>query len=93
MSKEWGPWQEHDGKGCPCVGAYAEIDWVCRARGVIRGTILPRVKGDGWTWTTLPPVGKYGAVIRYRIRKPRALLDLIDLVENLPAPVAPKVDA
>jgi len=31
----------------------------------------------------------YGEIIRYRIKRPRALLDLIQLIADLPAPVAP----
>ncbi len=32
-------------------------------------------------------------IIRYRIRRPKALRDLITLVETLPAPAQPMVDA
>jgi len=23
--EEWGPWIDHDGKGCPCVGVLTEV--------------------------------------------------------------------
>ena len=106
MSEEWGPWIEHDGKGCPVKGQYAMWE---RANGqVIEGipgtmaysafTGLPVGPATGkgpqsWTWHTMVG-GLYGfRVIRYRIRKPRALLQLIEMVENLPAPAQPRVDA
>ena len=24
MSEQWGPWIEHDGKGCPCLGQWVK---------------------------------------------------------------------
>ncbi len=57
--------------------------------------------GPQWLWENAKRVSRetethrylVGGVIRYRIRKPRALLDLIELVENLPALAMPKVPA
>jgi hypothetical protein len=69
------------GKLVPASGA--EIDT----------TIFP---GFFWRWKTVRVVWfrherrrvcddpAYAPIIRYRIRKPRALLDLIEMVENLP---------
>jgi len=79
---EWGPWQYHDGKGCPCVGKYAEVEHEWH-NGSTDTLMIPCVKGEcGWNgrddeWN----------VIRYRIKKPRALLDLIQLIADLPAPI------
>lgn len=25
-NSEWGPWIEHDGKGCPCIGMVIDFD-------------------------------------------------------------------
>lgn len=36
---------------------------------------------------------RHNPIIRYRIRKPRGLTILEDLIADLPAPVGPKVDA
>lgn len=76
--EEWGPWIEHDGKGCPCVGKMAHVvyntsnEFVC----IVLGT--PEV----WI-AEIPFLHK---VIRYRIRKPRAILDLIQMIADLPVP-------
>ena len=92
MSEEWGPWTEHDGKGCPCVGEYAEVDWLCRVRGLVRGTILAPVEGTlGWIYAK-PVPGVEGIVIRYRIRKPRGMAILESILTELPMPTQ-RVDA
>ena len=88
---EWGPWIEHDGKGCPCVGQYmqAEVDRDSIINtGVDARMISPRlVEGiprkngthKSWRW-----VDGFSRVIRYRIRKPRAMKLLQSIVENPP---------
>jgi len=96
QQQEFGPWIEHDGKGCPCVGKMVEVN---RANGDISrfiagsGTLYTarasahycaNKTGSWWQWVSDYPV--YGEIIRYRIRKPRALLDLIQMVADLPAP-------
>ena len=100
MSEEWGPWIEHDGKGCPCVGKYVEVELrngktieaiagsECRRAGV-------SVDGDrsAWVWLARSDYLKQTEVIRYRIRRPRGLTILQDLIENLPAPVRETEDA
>jgi hypothetical protein len=90
--EEWEEWQIHDGKGCPCVGKFVRAVFLDGSQmDAIAGSYPagpPQIFGSSWVWGS-------GAIdiIRYRIRKPRALMDLIELVENLPAPVGPKVDA
>lgn len=76
MSEEWGPWIEHDGKGCPCVGAFVHIVY---ADGFER---KGRATGGG-SWRSSSGLI---LILRYRIRKPRALIELIEMVENLPQP-------
>lgn len=36
MEEDWGPWIEHDGKGCPCAGMHVEV--VCEGYldGILR---------------------------------------------------------
>jgi hypothetical protein len=98
MSDEWGDWHSHDGLSGPRV----EIrpgDTVNLVGFNFDGTphdavgiweawhaTLPQ-----WSWRLHGP--DVGRVTRYRIRKPRALIELIEMVENLPAPVQPTVDA
>ena len=88
MSEEWGPWIEHDGKGCPCVGQYAH--WVydrpalCEKnpRAILQpgGMTCVGYASGGKSWFWDPAMRR---VIRYRIRKPRALLDLIERAREL----------
>lgn len=101
MSDEWGPWIEHDGLSCP-KGEYAQWVW---DNGVLRegiagtnhvnfatGKVIGPDKGAktiSWIWATNPR----RRVIRYRIRKPRGLAILENLIADLPAPVRPEVDA
>ena len=90
--EEWGPWIEHDGKGCPCVGNVAHIryedgdEWIglCGAGGAATSLYGDTLEtGDGsWNWHP-----DFYKLVEYRIRKPRALLDLIQLIADLPAPI------
>ena len=97
--EEWTEWFQHDGKGCPCVGKMVEV---VRANGDVSQFIAGRGESyktkasfsylsmntkSWWDWASDKPV--YGEIIRYRLKKPRALLDLIQLIADLPAPVAP----
>ncbi len=88
MTDEGGPWTEHDGKGCPCVGSYVHVlrragrdafgvaGEDCRNWGVD-----PHSKGSAWVWSN--DIMSFSEVIRYRIRRPRALLDLIERAREL----------
>lgn len=92
MSEEWGPWIEHDGKGCPCPGKWVMCIY---SHGEIDEGPATR-EGRSWVWDNPDPnYWNNGAhqIIEYRIRRPRALLQLIEMVENLPAPAKPRVDA
>lgn len=92
---EWGPWIEHDGKGCPCVGQLVQI--VERDHGVspprIAGAMFDGTEswsGSGWHWAVIPygPDGvEWDPIIRYRIRKPRGLTILEQVLSDLPVPL------
>lgn len=103
--EEWGPWIKHDGKGCPCVGMWVRMEgYNMRTNGpvVIREKIVE--DSPSWNWKMASGhagrirlrngrmVRSVAAVIRYRIRKPRALIQLREMIETLPAP-SPKEDA
>lgn len=98
MAEEWGPWIDHDGKGCPVAGRRVHIvlgvsdaghhpdddpqeDWH-DVEAVINGheAIAIARPNPSWFWGS----GWY-PIVSYRVQRPRALLDLIELVENLPA--------
>nr|WP_319250488.1 hypothetical protein [uncultured Celeribacter sp.] len=88
MSEEWGPWVEHDGRGCPDI---VGLDVECK---VERDRDLPPTLAEDcetqfsrpWLWAIMPWPYK---IIAYRIRKQRALRDLIEMVESLPEPSRP----
>lgn len=98
MSDDWGPWIEHDGKGCPCVGMYVRMrgeGWpgqFFECEGWVR-----HGRGESWNWSfwlSRDFDGVYiGRIVAYQIRKPRSLQQLIDLVENLPVPHRESEDA
>lgn len=80
---EWGPWIEHDGKGCSCVGQYVQSE---ERRGLIEYHVASSGKnasGNAWDWSTCPLFQGHH-IIRYRIRKPRAMKLLQSIVENPP---------
>lgn len=77
---EWGPWIEHDGKGCPVKGQFVHAVIRRRCGRIVHYRIIAGLTaGRSWDWTTV-----YNPVIRYRIRKPSALQQLKEMVESLP---------
>ena len=93
MSEEWGPWIEHDGKGCPCIGMYVHLeafgfgDGFCVAgEQCLSNGVDPNGPLSAWVWI-LGNRPIFQEVIRYRIRKPRGLTILEGLLENLPEQV------
>lgn len=104
MADEWGPWIEHDGKGCPVPGQFVRTE----DRGgividhVALGVMISRAGAarswgrpcsrNLWLWGICEGASAR-EVVRYRIRRPKALRDLIDLVETLPAQQPDRLDA
>lgn len=88
MSDEWGPWIEHDGKGCPGIPDRTWINIVGvnfdgtphNAEGLheSRHEDLPQ-----WSWALWndPLIGQ---IHRYRIRKPRGMVVLERMLAELP---------
>lgn len=85
MSEEWGPWIEHDGKGCPCVGALVNVQW-CDSEYTTG--IAGSAGGSGWDVQKEPLM----YVVRYRIRKPKGLTMLERVARDATAPIE-QVDA
>lgn len=94
QQQEWGPWVEHDGKGCPLpvgtqFGAYDED-----SAGTVEyfeATALAR-GGFSWDWQwskkPVPGIGNLATrIIRYRIRRPKGMAILNAILADLPAPV------
>ena len=91
MGEEWGPWIEHDGKGCPCVGEYGQFTLGGGYSGPVGlrddlGRVMVTTNtyegfatdGAAWHWVE----SKY-PVIRYRIRKPKGLTILTDILREV----------
>lgn len=89
---EWSDWIEHDGKGCPLSegtvvnGVEADgSNWF----GTVIGFSGELQEGDVnvWDWDHCQVQGRWEwRLVRYRIRKPRALLDLITIAADPYAP-------
>ena len=97
MSDEnFGPWIEHDGEPRPelngrLMRVETEIGQV--EVGVMEAASLPAEPGflcSSLVWASLPPCWWPARIIRYQLHQPRAMQDLIALVETLPTP-APRV--
>ena len=92
MDEQWGPWIDHDGKGCPCRGQWVQVE--CRDGWTHEGLAeMSTVSRDGnkprpynpkcpsrWVWVE---VLRKNQIIRYRIRKPKGLTILEGLLEDL----------
>lgn len=92
MAEEWGPWIDHDGRGCPLAVGVAVIIRHENAAGKI-STYPARVCRDvdhpDWdhrnfrrlvAWRGMEGVA--GRVLAYRLRRPDALRRLVDMVED-----------
>lgn len=97
--EEWGPWIEHDGKGYPCKLGFvyhivyadgSEVTACNRGQSAAEEGLFTEKPYDGPTWASSWLWYEPGGLIpvqRYRIRKPSALQELKDLVEDLPEEV------
>ena len=103
---EWGPWIEHDGSGLPlCVVARTiEVKAITNHGepqsqiGYVDPQRLHHEVYRAWNWSfyakeSLDGTFGYSKIIRYRIRKPRALIEMIERAESLPQTKPQEVDA
>ena len=88
IEEQWGEWVLHDGKGCPCVGAYVEIT----AKGNTTGKVWTErgraIEGQSWCADD----STVSLITHYRILRPAGLQALIDIAAN-PAPMPEEIDA
>ena len=90
MADEWGKWQTHDGSGCP-VPEGIECETFHADGGIDRGLSCGH-NCSGWSWYFCVSFGSPGdKVLRYRIRRPKALIDMIERAESLPV-IAPEYE-
>ncbi|WP_133065807.1 hypothetical protein [Mameliella alba] len=82
---EWGPWIEHDGKGCPCAGAYVQAKFSngIALEGVVSGVGNQDHGQWDWQWAEKRCMAR---IIRYRIRKPRGLTILEEIARGVKEP-------
>ena len=92
MADQWGPWIEHDGKGCNCLGEYVQTRWedlydgLCAWAGIV--TPLWETAFDWANYGTEAADGQtWGRVIRYRIRRPRGMEVLDAVLADMPEQV------
>jgi hypothetical protein len=84
MDEEWGPWTDHDGKGCP-VPTWTYVQAEFSDGDVLEGVVDP---GDGckngghWNWKLCYITGRI-PIIRYRIRKPRGMTILKEILAEV----------
>lgn len=85
MSDEWGPWIEHDGKAVPVpVGTKCLIENRNGMQGVIQVEGHTNPLGDCFIWGSVPPQWQVAEIVRDRIRKPREINILREIVANPP---------
>lgn len=98
--EEWGPWIEHDGKGFPVpVGTVVKVQG---SVGNVAIQVINIANSDlqagyltEWHWAFWPSFMflLHEHIIRYRIRKPRGMAILEDLLEQIDAPEKVEVPA
>jgi hypothetical protein len=83
---EWGPWIQHDGSGVPTdirLGDFVEVESEDNETGqLVRDSAIvtaAHLSPHNWIWGE-----STHDTLRYRIRKPRALQQLRDMIEHLP---------
>lgn len=95
MSDDWGPWIEHDGRGCPCLGMFCEVVRVAHPDSVpfpngsyVLQHMLIIKTAENWDWSFFGGITSKGTIatkiISYRIRKPRGMKVLETILAELP---------
>lgn len=94
MADDWGPWIEHDGKGCPLAAGT-----VCRAifegePGHLSAPTIGTVganHGYSWDWSlwgqTAPDGYRITRIIKYQVKTPRGMVELKTALADLPETV------
>ena len=93
-NEEWSEWFQHDGSGYAVPRGMVAMIQLGNGQISTYMMVWARPGWSSWDWSQAWfKVWPERAVVRYRIRKPRGLTILEDLIADLPAPVGPKVDA
>lgn len=89
MKDEWGPWIEHDGKPCPCLGEWVRCEMETNPGKFVvleaRAGSMGAWSWDWKWWGKFPPGERErtARVLRYRIRKPRGLVILREVAREV----------
>lgn len=81
--EEWGPLIQHDGKDCPVTGMFCEVR---SAAGTVECGMITETSHTPctlWVWGRLCLFCLPFRIVAYRIRKPRALLDMIERAHDI----------
>ena len=81
--EEWGPLIQHDGKDCPVTGMFCEVH---AASGLVACGMITETTSTPctlWVWDRLCFYCRPHRIVAYRIRKPRALLDMIERAKDI----------
>lgn len=81
--EDWGPWIVHHGAGCP-VASGTIVEVVCEDRFGYRMNRIGQVDGasySSWNWEFFPELKK---IVRYRAKRPKALLLLKQALRDVP---------
>jgi hypothetical protein len=72
MRYQWGPWIEHDGRGCPVKGQWVQVrdgtGW--ESEPYRAHTLNTDCHVDGWDYATIPLDWWDARVTDYRVRHP-----------------------
>lgn len=88
----WGPWIDHDGKGCPCLGQLVQyFNRGGASQELIAGSELlaagldPNGAHSAWVWTG-NPLTAAREIVRYRVHKPKGMEILEQIVKTTKLP-------
>lgn len=89
MGEQWTEWRDHDGKGVPAelkAGMFFEVyeEFMAFYKRYCKLMATEKILNSG-CWVAKDPNGSFAQILRYRIRKPDALQQMIERAEALPA--------
>ena len=88
---DWGPWLQHDGSGCPCVGQMVQAFYRLQDGSEVdpHGPFIAEGDPLSWAWAVVSVMPWDCPIIRYRIRRPKGMAIINAILADLPAPTQP----
>ena len=85
--EDWGPWIEHDGKGCPCVGEWIHVVSFKgdEAEGIAKPSCNNPVawRRSRWFWRDYDDGMRIDGAKKYRIRRPKGISILTAILREV----------